>query len=199
MLGTKSLKTLAAASALALLAGAAGAATVKTYCPGTSGAGDREFTVTIEGPDAAGCVLWGSGNTDIPANEAAILAEVSPAILLDKSDGASLVPGVEILVTGVKSLSGLWEILVPTGFTLTNAFIALKSGEGQLDPDFALFSIPDGILSGSWSIDAGNQSLSHISLYGTLVPATVPVPAAGLLLIGALGGLAALRRRRTLA
>lgn len=198
MLGTQAFKTLVTVGALAMLAGGANAATVTTYCPGTSDTGDREFTITIEGPTAAGCLLWGEGNTDTPANEAAILAEVSPAVLLDKSDGASLVPGVEILVTGVQSLSGLWEIVVPTGFTLTNAFLALKSGNGQLDPDFALFSIPDGILSGSWSIAAGSQSLSHISLYGTLVPATIPLPAAGFLLIGALGGLGlASRRRRT--
>jgi hypothetical protein len=41
------------------------------------------------------------------------------------------------------------------------------------------------------------KDISHISLYGRGDPSPVPVPAAGLLLIGALGGLAALRRRKT--
>ena len=184
-----------AAAALVVTAGAASAAPVQTLCPGTVGTGDREFTVTIEGPTAAGCVLWGAGNTDTPVNAALIDAANGAASLLDKTDsvGAS---GVVITATGISALSGLWSIVVPSGFSLTNAFLALKSGNGQLDPDWALFSIPNGILSGSWSITNGSQSLSHISLYGTLVPAAIPLPAAGFLLLGALGGLAALRRRR---
>ncbi len=206
MFGRNLLKSVATAAVLAVMAGGVQAATVTTYCPGAKSTAVRDFSVTIEGPTAAGCVASGIGNTDTPANSAIILAAVSPATLLDKSDGLSIVPGVVITVTGVNTLSGLWSIVVPNGFSLINSFLALKSGEGNGDPDWALFSIPAGVLSGAWSITDpttctpncnGKQSLSHISLYGTLVPTAVPVPAAGLLLLGALGGLAALRRRRT--
>lgn len=202
MFGRNLLKNLATAAFLAVMAGGAQAALVTTYCPGTEATTDREFTLTIEGPTAAGCVTSGAGNTDSGGNginalnEAAILLAVSPGSLLDKTDGASLVPGVVLSMTGMGTLSGLWNIVIPTGYELVNAFIALKSGVGQLDPDWALFSLPNGTLSGSWSIASGDQSLSHGSLYGSIVPSIVPVPAAGLLLLGALGGLAALRRRR---
>ena len=112
--------------------------------------------------------------------------------------------GVVINVIGINTLSGLWSILVPQGYALVDAYLALKSGEGNGDPDWALFSLPDGILSGSWAIDDptcargcnGEQSLSHISLYGTLVPATVPLPAGAPLLLAGLGALALLRRKR---
>ena len=40
------------------------------------------------------------------------------------------------------------------------------------------------------------RDISHLMLYATPALPAVPVPAAGFLLIGALGGLAALRRRR---
>ncbi len=68
-----------------------------------------------------------------------------------------------------------------------------------------VFSVVGNVFSGSVStLDAGlvnkrgiPQNVSHITLFDSYIPpATVPVPAAGFLLVGALGGLAALRRRR---
>jgi hypothetical protein len=206
MFGTESFKTLAAAGALALLAGGAGAATVTTSCPGDDLSGTRDFTVTIDDANGpAGCVLTGIGPSG-PGTGSDILTAISPATLLDKTDtvGPS---GVVLSVTGIDDLSGLWSIVVPTGYILTNVHLLFQSGTANGDPDWAVLSIPQGILSGTWSIIDptcskgcnGEQSLSHANVYGTLVPATVPLPAAGLLLIGALGGLAALRRRRNLA
>lgn len=203
----------AVALALALPA-AVEAATVTTYCPGSAETFVRDFSITIEGPVAAGCITSGVGNTDTPAGEAIILPAVAPAILLDKAevpDAPSSVPGVVLEVTGLGALSGAWSILIPSGFSLTNAFLALKSGEGGGDPDWALFSIPTGILAGAWGIEdpscaavdpargcGGTQSLSHISLYGTLVRdvAPVPLPAAGWALLTALGGMGLMARRR---
>lgn len=221
MFGFGSFKTLAAAVVLVVSAGVAQAAPVQTFCPNSPSSNVRDFSVTIDDVNgAAGCILSGTGNTDNAPSEGLILAAVAPGTLLDKTDsvGAS---GVVISATGVGALSGLWSILVPNGFDLVDAFLALKSGAGGGDPEWALFSLPDGILAGSWTIEDptltaaqnaacqapgrpprycndfnGEQSLSHMSLYGRLVPSQVPVPAAGLMLLGALGGLAALRRRR---
>ena len=43
----------------------------------------------------------------------------------------------------------------------------------------------------------GNRGLSHISFYDTGTTAPIPLPAAGWLMVAGLGGLAALRRRKT--
>ena len=188
--------------ALGFVAQAGSAAT--TLCPGTAGPTDREFSVTLAGAATAGCVAFGGGNIDNTLD----LGTISPAVLLDKSDDGvdavgSLVVTISSIVTVTpKGFSGFWSILVPAGYELINAYIGFKTGEGQIDPDWALFSLPAGSLSGSWAVintaARGNQNLSHANVYGNLVPATIPVPAAGFMLVGALAGLAALRRRRKL-
>lgn len=102
--------------------------------------------------------------------------------------------------------SGTWSI---SGYgNYSSLMIVLKSAT-----TFAAFQISD-VLSGSWSIveEKSNKKgtfftpkdLSHASLYYSpslevATPAPVPLPAAAPLLIagiGALGGLAAARRRR---
>jgi hypothetical protein len=186
--------TAAAAMAIGMFAGVASAAPVQTFCPPGGPTAGRDFTVTIEGPTAAGCVLYGNGPSG-PGTDPAILTAVSPATLLDKTDsvGAS---GVVLTAPSGDStnLFGTWSISVPTGFVLSNVYLLFQTGVAQLNPDWAVFSIPNGILAGSWTVE--RNGLSHANVYGTLTPATVPVPAAGLMLLGALGGLVALRRRR---
>lgn len=211
MFNLMSLKALGAVAALvtASWVGAASASTVTTYCPegGTSSDSVRNFSVTIDDANgAADCLLTGTGNTDTPANKAAIDLANGAGSLLDKSDdpGADLITGVELITDPLGGTSGVWEIIVPDGYILTDVSIAFKSGQGGGDPDWALFSLPDDILSGTWAIDnplcssgcSGYQSLSHGSLYGVLVPAPVPLPAAGLLLLGGLGALGLAKRRR---
>lgn len=93
------------------------------------------------------------------------------------------------------ALSGTWSVDSWAG--IGKAMLVLKGGNG-----FAayLLDLTAG-LTGGWSTQAltvgrnNNQpALSHVSLYTT--PAPIPLPAAGFLMLGALGGLGLLARRR---
>lgn len=99
--------------------------------------------------------------------------------------------------TGAAKKSGTWSVSSWKG--IGAAMLVVKGGNG-----FAsyLLDLTAG-LSGGWSMAAvlnnGGKipDMSHISLYTVPgAPAAVPVPAAGLLLVGALGGLAAVRSRK---
>jgi hypothetical protein len=199
------LKALVAAGVLAVTAGGAGAATVN--CPGTDDeeVAYREFSLTTT--PGSTCFAYGSGNISgnsgggSPDPLYALLGGSFGAghVLIDKSDDAVSGLKPDALVGALTSgLSGAWSFLLPdagAGFAWTNVILAFKSGNGQLDPDWAAFLVPDGVTSGDWAI-SGRQALSHVNLYAQKVPAAIPVPAAGFLLAGALGWLAALRRRR---
>jgi hypothetical protein len=69
--------------------------------------------------------------------------------------------------------------------------------------DNAVYLMDTAFTSGTWNVldlennGENNPDMSNIRLFGTTALAPIPVPAAGFLLIGALGGLAALRRRKT--
>ncbi|WP_181366366.1 VPLPA-CTERM sorting domain-containing protein [Albidovulum aquaemixtae] len=186
------------------MAGAAGAATVKTFCPGAASATTRQFSVTTIAPGAT-CVATGLGNISGNANGARpdpIFGVLGAGYqLIDKSDSGPAV----LNVSGVSGTSGLWSFILPAapaGMIWTNLVLAFKSGQGGggskpkvTGPDWAAFLLPSGASSGLWSI-SGQQSLSHANLYGQLAPAAVPLPAAGVLMVGALGAFAAVRRRR---
>ena len=200
MFGFGNFKTLAAAAVLVMAAGGASAATVS--CPGTAATTDREFSVTTA--PGSTCFATGVGNINGNPNNDPLYPLLLTAfgaghVLIDKSDDAKsgLKPNALVgpLVSG---LSGSWSFALPSagaGFSWTNVILAFKSGRGQFDPDWAAFVIPNSVTSGTWAISQ-NQALSHVNLYAQRVPVPIPVPAAGLLLLGALGGLAALRRRR---
>lgn len=101
------------------------------------------------------------------------------------------------------ALSGTWALTGPLTWGSGVYAIALKGGT-----DNAVYLIDPSVTSGTWNTDGllnngGNHpKLSHAKLFGTAAltdvppPSAVPLPAAGFLLVGALGGLAVIRRRK---
>ena len=100
---------------------------------------------------------------------------------------------VEIENGKTEATEGEWELLSGFSFVPGESYaIALKSATSSfvylLDPAFS---------SGTWSmVDLDDKAISSMTLFGTVAP--IPMPAAGLLMLGALGALGgvAARRRR---
>lgn len=94
--------------------------------------------------------------------------------------------------------SGTFDFSAFAAQVTGQAMLIFKDGKGTTLVGYLISS-----LTGTWSspfenppFDVRNiKDVSHISLY--TAPAPVPLPAAGLMLVGALGGLAMLRRRKS--
>lgn len=181
------------AGAVMLHAGSVSAAPVS--CPGTATTADREFTLDTT-PDAT-CTLSGTGNiSGDPSNDDFLIANPTWT-LIDKSDGPEGIDSDALSATTGSlnsGLSGEFSISIDPALSFSSLAIGFKSGQGQLDPDWAIFTIDPGVTSGSWTI-SGSQQLSHTNLYGLRSSTNVPLPATALLLCVGLGGLAMMRRR----
>lgn len=191
MLKIGNFKTLAAAAALVMTAGVAQAATVLTVddtYPGLAPlAGTATCSQTCEGLVAIGPSVW--------ATDGAVLFTVHPP-------SAAIELAFVNSVTGLNFASGTKTEDTPDDMSFfTNAlYILMKIGGGNENATFLIHNTWGEGLNISWlSVSGGGNGLSHYTEFGSAPPATVPVPAAGLLLLGALGGLAALRRRRRVA
>jgi len=181
--------TLAAAALTATVLGvkAAAAIPVEVFCPGTVSPTDREFSITTD-PGTATCLSYGPGNIAGGDSDFAGYTFIDKFESPDDNGGAL---DDALTVTGLDGTSGTFSFTAP-GYT--SFIVALKSGEGQLNPHWAAFLLPAGVTSGSWTISS--QGLSHVNLYG--IAAEIPVPAALPLFASALvgGGLLSWRRRR---
>lgn len=190
MFSTNSFKALLAAGAMALVAGGANAATLSCS---TDGAGGADATFYLGNSTMATCLPTdGTGNANdtntIDSNF--MLFGKKGWVLSDKNDSADGDGLIEFLTAPVNNTTeGRWAIDTLAG--LTHVVITLKAGNG-----FGAFLLDLTVanpLVGNW---ASTKELSHASIYYNGTPAPIPLPAAGFLMIGALGGLAALRRRR---
>jgi hypothetical protein len=196
MTGLNALKALLTAGALAVMAGGACAATINQTVYEGSG-NDGNDCAGVFGKPFESCVdpvysspiiamvefAWKKSEDD-----EGVYGPLSAIWSINSAFASVLSSMFTFTFDDEEGRSGTWTYAQCTSCPSITSFVA-KGGNGFThywsDPQTAL-------LTGSWSIDKG---LSHLSFYDT-DPSPVPAPAAGFLLAGALGGLAALRRRR---
>jgi hypothetical protein len=203
------LKILASALLAAVLAAPSIAATVT--CTGTG----RSFTLDTS-PVSACAAVAAKGANNISGNASGAKPDPLFALLgpnlafLDKFGAESEGEGAKALkiTANDKGLAGSFsfaiaKLIAAAGKQYYDFVIAFKSGGNSGSQSvWAAFSLADGVTSGSWSF-TGRNGLSHVNLYAhvrdtppsTPVP-TVPVPAAGGMLLAGLAGLFGIKRLR---
>jgi len=191
MIGLGNFKTLAAAAVLVMAAGVASAAPLacSTLAPNVS----NLVTLNI------GCQALITPDNDSNTGVSGMfgVTDWTQIAKVDPLPGSS---GGFLTIAG-NLQEGTWSINASVLSSWNKIMLVFKGGDKAL-PD-AVIGYLINTLSGDYDspfFDAKNggfkvKDISHVSLYVS-DPATIPVPAAGFLLVGALGGLAALRRRR---
>ncbi|WP_168797765.1 peroxidase family protein [Aliishimia ponticola] len=121
------------------------------------------------------------------------IEDLLPAFVLDAFP--------DYLTTGVDAIVGLFaEIRVPTQYMGDTAralwaaqFLSIQNDHSWFDPAYGLGDFLDGVTMAGLIVD--NTGITAAQLSGNVFVAPVPLPAPGLLLLGA-GGLLLARRRR---
>jgi hypothetical protein len=144
------------------------------------------------GNDCSGVFGQGFENCESP-DGSPIIAKYDVGNAQPWTLNTSVFPGLVnsmFTMTFTDGKSGTWSYNGTTGVKITS--FVLKAGSA-----FAYYKMntPSASFSNiAWSTsDLGNKNLSHFSAYDTVAP--VPLPASGILMLGVIGGIAALRRR----
>lgn len=180
------LKTLAAAATFAV--GLGGAAHALTLLPPDDGpyCSTSQFTVST---DCEGAYGGNDANQSLDG-----LFGEDDWFEIFKVDASSGTDGILTVTAAVDQKSGTWSVTGWDGFTKVMA--VLKGGSS-----FSAYLVDLSVTSGTWNtlgLAKGNgdpaPGLSHFTLYSTVAP--IPLPAAGFLMLGALGALGVAARRR---
>lgn len=191
----------AAFAAAAAFATVGGAATVKDLGGGvtcTFGATDAGVSASTDCDQAS--PLGPGGNTTLTQMNEQDIFTTETWSLADKINVPSMV-GSYLKITFASDLkSGTWSLLDGLAFSAGEFYaIALKSATNSF-----VYLLDTSATAGTWSMvdflgpQGQQQALSNITLFGTSSPAPIPLPATGVLLIAALGGLGLMRRRAAL-
>jgi len=154
------------------------------------------FVGTFGGNDPfPGAIFPGTGNESVALYKCDDIEEgIDPFCVDENASAGDYASSFTITFDDFKdqeeAIGGTWAFTLGSN-TLLPKYIALKAGT-----NYSVWDI-GGLSFGDWSTveTLGSKGISHISFYDSYT-APVPLPAAGLLLVGAVGGLAALRRRK---
>jgi PEP-CTERM motif len=159
--------------------------------PGPDQPDTRNFALTLDNGTAS-CVASGLGN--INGNQSEADTYLPGYTYIEKNEGGD--SGWINSVSGLNGPSGTITFDASFWSNFSSVAIGLKSGEGQFDPDWVIFTI-----TGSTDTTIGYSitptqagGLSHVNLYG-IRREQIPVPGTlGLLGLG-LAGLGLVRRK----
>lgn len=169
-------------------------------CPEAPAPGERVFTVDTD--PSSTCYAFGEGPNDINGNvhDVIIGDPLTEWELIDKDQGEANPLEDWLEVDDLGNTTGTFTIHQDAWDAYDRLLIGFKVGGGRQVPfpDWAVFELASGVLTGDWLIQPNQGSgLSHIILYGMEGDNTiteVPEPATMLLVGGGL--MAGLRRRR---
>jgi hypothetical protein len=210
----RGLSTSLTAAAMLIGVGLASAASAGV-CPTTGLSATVTRIMEAEGPlpvppDQAQCYAYGSGNIE-GANDAIVngAGDNNSTFFVDSNFPTAPDPLTDVtfldkvnhpansgpyfsFTGGDGNTGGTVTILGPVA-GYAQLILALKVGSGNANPDWFSWVIPNlaGTYDWSHSVNPRGGGLSHVNLYGQ-----IPLPAAAWLILGALGGLGAVSRRR---
>ena len=173
--------------------GSAAASAATVSCPGTTTTTDREFILTTSDATGAVCLVNNNGNS---LNGVSDPLNAMGYVTLDSTADATtgLLNGA-LSIVPLPGVSGTFTINPTLVAGFTNFVIGFQAGTAGINPDYAAFLLPAGILGGSWSIASTDADLGNVNRV-ILYAQPVPLPAAAWLLLSGLVGFGLVARRR---